>query len=187
MIASKRVKNVLLAGILLAASLLSSVLAFAQEESLKTREATPGRAITAGYGYEYAGYGAALEYYTDSHFALLAGVGYFPPVTMGVLQTDPGYGFDFGIRGVFGRHHRFIADLEYGFAGEAVSLISGVRTSKAFNGITAAAGYQFVGGRGFMIQATLGATWLVGADQWINNLLGSPVVTFNVGIGYKTS
>ncbi len=172
----------------LSATLLFSSPILAQEQG---REATPGIAFTVGYGYEYAGTGVAIEWYDTvpsvGRAALLLGAGYFAPISIGGLETDPGYGVDFGVRIILvGANHRLIADIEYGFAGEAVKQINGVRTSRAFNGITLAGGYQYIGKAGFVFHATGGVTWIVGADAWITSLMGDSVITLNVGFGYKS-
>jgi hypothetical protein len=163
--------------------------ALAQESSANEgREATSGIAITGGYGYEYAGFGVAAEWYQhfeSLNFGLMLGVGYFPSLTFGTVTTDAAVGFGVGARLAVGGEHRFIADLQYGFAGEAARVVGGSRETAAMWGATLAVGYQNVGRSGFLFQATVGGTWLVGALQWVTDLMGNPLPTINLGIGYK--
>jgi hypothetical protein len=161
----------------------------AQEEvTPESREKTSGIALTAGYGYEYAGLGVAAEWYVSAEnpkFGLVLGVGYFPSMTIGTVATDPAVGIGAGARLAWGRNHRFIVDLQYGFAGEAARVSGGIRETADMYGITLGVGYQFLGRRGFVVHGGVGGTWIVGAQPWVTNLMGSLIPTLNIGIGYK--
>lgn len=156
-----------------------------------SQESGPGTAITAGYGYEYSGYGVAIEWYFHDEgpdFGVFAGIGYFPPVSILGVTTDGTIGGGVGVRTARGREHRFIADLQYGFAGQAVrettTFTGTTRETATLLAPTAAIGYQLLR-RGLILNATIGVTWLYGADPWVIELMGEYLPTLNLGIGYK--
>lgn len=170
---------------------LVSMSLFAQQSSgSNARENTSASSLTVGYGYEYSGLGVAAEWYSQRFGALqtgvMAGVGYFPSITIGGVATDAAFGWGAGVRLALGRKSRLIGDLQYGFAGEAAEQIGGARQTAKMWGTTVAGGYQFIGPKGFEFLATVGETWFVNSPQWVTLLMGRSVVTLNVGLGYKT-
>lgn len=179
------------AGLIAAAFLVLGASAWAQQNPRTTgREDTSGFAITGGYGYEYAGVGVAGEYYQElggASIGLLLGVGYFPAMSIGGVTTDSSVGFGVGGRLAIGGSSRFVLDVQYGLAGEAAMISGGTRITSSMWGVTGAVGYQFVGSGGFMLLGTIGYTSFVGAPLWTTFLMGSGVVTLNLGLGYKFS
>ena len=161
-------------------------------QSSNSKSNTSGVAFNVGYGYEYAGLGAALELYLHyKSFGLggLLGAGYFPSININGIETDGAIGFGVGTRLVLGSRHRCVVDLHYGLAGTAAreQIVSGstVRDTATVYGTTTAIGYQFVAARGFTFQILVGQTFLDGADEWVTNILGDQILTLNLGIGYK--
>jgi hypothetical protein len=119
----------------------------------------------------------------------MLGVGYFRPVTINGIETDGAVGIGIGARLVLGSRHRFVVDLHYGLAGVAARETTDrwgvIRETVSVPGTTAAVGYQLVDIRGFMFQISVGQTSLVGAEEWVTDLLGDQIPTLNIGVGYK--
>ncbi len=150
---------------------------------------TSGLAITAGYGYEYSGIGIAAEYYISPNTGMLFGIGYFPPVDLGVVSTDGALGIGCGVRFASGTQHRFIGDIHFGFAGTAVRSIATpygtTKESGTMWGPTLAGGYQFLHSKGFIFQISVGGTYLLLAEDWVRSMMGNIILTATLGIGYK--
>jgi len=160
-----------------------------EENSVKGKHETPGFAITAGYGYEYSGIGVAAERYFGPNIGMMLGVGYFPPVNLGGITTGDAFGVGGGFRFAYGNQHRVIGDVHFGFAGKAtrtVTTTSGTTSeSDTMWGPTLAIGYQFLHQKGFIVHASVGGTYLLIAEDWVKSMMGSIVLTLNLGIGYK--
>jgi hypothetical protein len=171
--------------------LLSLCTTVVWSQNARSSENKEDIALTAGYGYEYAGFGVALENYpVDSQFGLILGAGYFPPRDIKGVSTDGTFGVGVGLRFVNGDQHRFIADVHFGLAGQAArettTYIGTEKETDTLWGWTFAGGYQYLGQNGFVFQASLGTTYLIG-KQWAKDLVGDWVPTFNLGIGFLTT
>ena len=154
----------------------------ADEKSEKGRHETNlGVALSGGFGYQYSGLGASLEWYIIPAVAVVAGGGYMPSTLVGGSGTGGGGG---GARFCFFKgNHRLLWDaVHFGLAG--ASTVGGETDS--MYGLTSAIGYQYLGPKGFLFNGSVGITWLAVAEQWAVDAIGTPVIpTINIGFGYK--
>ena len=151
--------------------------------------ATSGLAVGAGVGYQSPVLGGQVDYYwlpegSPVHFAAHLGAGWVPPSKIGSAQTDGALGLAGGAFAFVGHHHRALLDVSYGLTGTQAQVAgSTVLRQERSYGITAAAGYEYMSSGGFLIRATVGASFIVG-DIYVPDQ-SRIVPTISLAVGWK--
>lgn len=170
--------------VLLTAVLILSGAALYAEDGSTYKNDTSGLAISAGYGYEFAGFGGQAAYYLKPSSIISV----VPYVSGGYFydsnESRPGYAF--GSLFEFGDRHRFVLDFGYGLA--AIEYKHRVITDETYDvrtlyGVTAAAGWELMTRKGLFIRLTIGATYYTDKPKDDSESRYTP--TINAAIGYK--
>lgn len=142
-----------------------------------------GLSVQGGYGYQFAGLGGGLFLYNQPSrgaFTIYFGGGYLPGI-----GGASGWGVSGGVMLARGLNHRLVLDANVGLAAwvEQYYYYDDGTTQYSKNsvyGFTGAAGYEYMGDRGFVFRATGGVTFAFDYTP-----LGDIIPTINLAFGKR--
>ena len=159
------------------------------EEPMGNKQETSGFAVEVGYGNAFAGLGIMGEYFIQSQGlikgSVFVGLGYFPSIPIGIMETESSGGTVIGARAYVGNKHRLVLELTYGFIGvQAKGLyVNGTQVNyiqEDLIGPSGSVGYQYMNPSGYIFTFTVGSS---SADtEYFGEL---SLLTLNLGAGYK--
>jgi hypothetical protein len=132
----------------------------------------PGLAVFGGAGHQTPDLGVGAHYYFGRPGRPLQ---LAPRVGVGVMVRPTGNaaGISAGLSGIYGYRHRLVGDAGFGSLGlETLSLHGTKVDSHVVHGPTAAVGYEYVAGGGFLLRYLLGAGYEVGPVASRTRLIG---------------
>ena len=149
---------------------------------------TSGLALAVGVGYQMPVLGGQADYYwlpPESPIGLMGylGAGWWPAPEHDAAKGDPSLGLAAGASAFLGHRHRLVVDVGIGLAAiETTTFGATLVAQDKVYGVTAAPGYEYVARGGFLVRASIGATYLLG-DIPSGDLRVTP--TFNLAVGAK--